>query len=120
MWRPLRRGQRLLLRCGECGTTSYTFEWAAGVVPGANGANTAAAIGYATGGTPLIATLTVTDANGCSETASLGVTVASLPAVDAGVDVHRNQPIPVQLDGFSPAGGDWSGPHHQSGRHLPA
>ena len=107
----------------SAGQPPYTYEWAAGVVPGANGANTTAATGYATAGTPLIATLIVTDANGCSETASLEVTVWPLPTVDAGVDVQFcNQPIPVQLDGFSPAGGDWSGPGITSpdGTFLPS
>ena len=71
----------------------------------------------------MVATLTVTDANGCSETASLEVTVWSLPTVDAGVDVQFcNQPIPVQLTGFTPANGEWSGPGitDPSGIFLPS
>ena len=93
------------------GLAPYTYNWAAGVTPGANTATTTAATGYAADGVPMVATLTVTDANGCSETASLEVTVWSLPTVDAGVDVQFcNQPIPVQLTGFTPADGQWSGP----------
>ena len=106
----------------SAGLPPYTFEWS-GVVPETQGVTTTAATGYAQAGTPLVATLTVTDANGCSETAQLEVTVWALPNVDAGVDVQFcNQSIPVQLSGFTPAGGDWSGPGitDPSGTFLPS
>ena len=95
------------------GLPPYTFDWGPSVVAGAATANTTSAsatVDAAFGGT-LSATLTVTDANGCSETATVTVTVWSLPSVDAGADVQFcDQPIPVDLTGFAPPGGAWSGP----------
>lgn len=47
---------------------------------------------------------------GCSNTAALSQVVNDLPAVAAGTGfIVCDQPIPVTLTGFSPAGGTWSG-----------
>lgn len=55
-------------------------------------------------------TLTVTDSNGCVGSDAVTVTVNPLPTVNAGNDITLcNQPIGVQLAGFTPAGGTWSG-----------
>ncbi len=53
------------------------------------------------------------DANGCVVSDALVAVVAPLPVVTAGNDItFCDQPIPQQLQGFSPAtGGNWSGPH---------
>jgi hypothetical protein len=51
-----------------------------------------------------------TDNNGCQAIDSIFITVNPLPTVDAGLDEQFcNQNIPVLLNGFSPAGGTWSG-----------
>ncbi len=58
--------------------------------------------------------LTVTDANSCSGSDNLIVTVNSLPIVEAGVNLTLcDQPIVETLTGFSPTSGgtgSWSGP----------
>ncbi len=56
-------------------------------------------------------TLLVTDALGCSGTDEVSIVVNDLPIVNAGIDINAcNQPVPVTLVGFSPAGGTWTGP----------
>lgn len=61
---------------------------------------------------PLISTLytvTGTNSNNCSATATVNVVINQLPAVSAGLDTQVcNQPFAIQLTG-SPAGGTWSG-----------
>ena len=94
------------------GQPPYSFAWGPGVTVGTETATTtsAATTVAADAGSTFSASLTVTDANGCSETATVTVTVWSLPTVDAGADVQFcDQPIPVDLGGFSPPGGTWSG-----------
>jgi PKD repeat protein len=55
-------------------------------------------------------TVTVTDANGCSGQTTVTVTVNPLPVVNAGNDLTLcDQPVPEQLTGFTPAGGQWTG-----------
>jgi large repetitive protein len=55
-------------------------------------------------------TLSVLDANNCQASDAVSVTVNPLPVVNAGPDITLcDQPIAVQLAGFSPAGGTWSG-----------
>lgn len=55
-------------------------------------------------------TLFVTDANGCEAGDEVFVEVLPAPTVDAGSDLTLcNQPIPEQLTGFSPVGGEWTG-----------
>ncbi|MBL7941440.1 MAG: hypothetical protein JNM00_01655, partial [Flavobacteriales bacterium] len=55
-------------------------------------------------------TLTVSDNNSCTSNDQVTVTVNALPVVNAGPDLSLcDQPIPVTLTGFSPAGGTWSG-----------
>ena len=59
--------------------------------------------------TSTLYTVTVTDVNGCVDTAQLNLRVTPLPVVDAGADQEFcNQPIPVTLMP-SPGGGKWSG-----------
>ncbi|MFN5627956.1 MAG: PKD domain-containing protein, partial [Bacteroidota bacterium] len=63
---------------------------------------------------PIITTLyTVsgTSTNGCSTTQTVNVTVNPLPTVNAGATTQQfcNTNTPIQLTGFSPAGGLWSG-----------
>lgn len=54
--------------------------------------------------------LTATPGGGCPGTASTVVQVNPLPVVNAGPDVTLcDQPIGVQLAGFSPVGGTWTG-----------
>ncbi len=94
------------------GAEPYTFDWTGPVTPGAETATTASATASAdaTSGSTLTATLKVTDGNGCSETVETTVTVWALPTVDAGADAQFcDQPIPVNLSGFGPAGGTWTG-----------
>ena len=57
-------------------------------------------------------TVSVTDANGCTGSGIVPVTVNPLPFVDAGPDVTLcDQPVPESLTGFTPADGVWSGPN---------
>jgi PKD repeat protein len=58
-----------------------------------------------------VLTYSFTDpASHCSNTASKQITVNPLPVVNAGTGtVFCNQPIPVTLTGFTPAGGTWTG-----------
>jgi PKD repeat protein len=63
---------------------------------------------------PIITTLysvTGTSTNGCSSTQTVNVTVNPLPTVNAGATPQQfcNTNTPIQLTGFSPAGGLWSG-----------
>src|SRR5690606_10250245 len=54
--------------------------------------------------------LTVTDSEGCSATDEMTVSVNPLPEVDAGEDITLcDQPVAILLEGYSPAGGVWSG-----------
>jgi len=54
-------------------------------------------------------TVTVTDATGCENTASMTLTVNPLPNVEAGADLTLcNQPIIHQMADFSPQGGTWT------------
>ena len=94
------------------GLPPYTFLWDPGVTVGMETSTTtsAAAVVDAADGPTLSATLTVMDANGCSETVSVTIVVWDLPIVDAGADVQFcDQPIAVDLSGFSPPNGTWSG-----------
>ena len=56
-------------------------------------------------------TVTGTSTNGCSSTQTVNVTVNPLPTVNAGATPQQfcNTNTPIQLTGFSPAGGLWSG-----------
>lgn len=52
-----------------------------------------------------------TDANGCSDVATKTIVVHELPAVEAGPDQTLcDTPNEIQLTGFNPAGGTWTGP----------
>jgi len=60
-------------------------------------------------------TYTFTNANGCSDSAPMTVTVNALPVVNAGNDQTLcDQPVPQQLTG-SPGGGTWSGANVSAG-----
>lgn len=55
-------------------------------------------------------TYTYTNSNGCSDSATKSLTIYDLPNVEAGPNqTFCNTPTNVQLSGFSPAGGTWSG-----------
>lgn len=61
------------------------------------------------------ATYTFTNANGCTNTDALNVTVNGLPVVNAGIDTTLcNQPFPIQFTG-TPVGGVWSGTNITAG-----
>ncbi|MCK6612160.1 MAG: PKD domain-containing protein [Bacteroidia bacterium] len=69
---------------------------------------------YALGTYSLI--YTYTNSNGCTNRDTLNFTVIAPPVVDAGSNfsICQNSPA-VQLSGFNPAGGTWSGPGVSSG-----
>ena len=66
-------------------------------------------------------TYSFTDANSCTSTDNVVITINALPIVNAGPDLTLcNQPIPVNIVG-SPVGGSWSGPNvTPTGVFIPA
>jgi PKD repeat protein len=61
-------------------------------------------------------TYTFTDINGCTNAANLAVTVNALPVVDAGINqTYCDTNLVVQLTGFTPTGGIWTGSNITSG-----
>lgn len=86
------------------GAVSYSWSPTTGLNP------TSGATVNASPPSTAVYSVTATDANTCTSTASVTVTIYPLPAVSAGRDTTLcNQPIPVQLTG-TPSNGTWSGP----------
>jgi len=87
------------------GLATYAYSWSSGGNPVGGSAFVAVS--------PLLNTtynLNVIDANNCSATDQVTVTVHSLPIVNAGSDSQFcNNPVPENLSGYSPLGGSWSG-----------
>jgi large repetitive protein len=94
---------------GTGGTAGYAFAWS----PDASVSNPASASTSAQPSATTTFTLTVTDANGCSDTDDKLVSVNVLPVVEAGNPLTLcDQPISQTLSGFSPVAGgsgSWSG-----------
>ncbi|WP_187270213.1 gliding motility-associated C-terminal domain-containing protein [Pontibacter qinzhouensis] len=97
------------------GATTYTWQPTTGL-NATTGAEVMASPAVTT-------TYTVTgydESTGCSNTATVTVTVKPLPQVEAGPNlIVCDNPEPVQLKG-QPAGGTWSGPHVADNTFLPA
>jgi len=87
------------------------YSWSGGSVASPLQATTAASPGTTT-----TYNITAADAAGCSNQDQLTVIVNPLPVVSAGNDLTLCSTEPaVQLNGFSPSGGNWSGPGVSSG-----
>ena len=96
----------VLTAIGAGGLAPYTYSWS----PATNLSATTGASVTATPAANAQYTVTTTDAHSCTASAVSSVTINSSPQVIAGADLSIcNTPNPVQLAGFSPAGGTWSG-----------
>lgn len=88
------------------GTAPYTITWS----PAATLSSSNSLATIATPASNTVYVLTVTDAQGCSSTDNVTVSVQSGPVVNAGPDITLcDLPIVAQLGNYSPAGGTWSG-----------
>lgn len=95
-----------LLAEGSGGSGLYTYNW-----------TPSSGLSSSTG-TEVIAdstlssdySVTISDANSCSSSSTVAVTVNPLPVIDAGADISVcNTPALTQLENYSPLNGTWSG-----------
>lgn len=91
---------------GSGGAGTYTYNWSPSAGLSAITGSSVIADSILSG----IYSVTITDANSCSSSSQVAVTVNQLPVVNAGSDLSVcNTPTITQLTGFSPANGIWSG-----------
>ena len=91
---------------GSGGAGSYTYNWS----PSTGLSTTTGASVTADSSLSAIYSVSITDANNCSSTAQVSVTVNQLPAVDAGADLSVcNTPTITQLNPITPQNGTWTG-----------
>ncbi len=88
------------------GSTPYDYQWS----PSSSLDDDASANPTASPSSQTTYTLAVTDNHGCASSDAVTISVSSYPVVNAGPDLFAcNQPVQVTLQGYSPAGGTWTG-----------
>ena len=95
-----------LTAIGSGATTPYTYAWS----PATGLSSTTGSSVIASPTSTQTYTVTITSANSCSSTDQATVTLLTNPQVNAGNDfIICINSAPIQLSGFTPDGGFWSG-----------